>query len=70
MSATGLFKRKGARTGMCEEVCVWDENPHTNTHTMRSRGFGWRIHFGVEVTEVSNNKQTQSIDDCSFCLRG
>jgi hypothetical protein len=25
--------------------------------TVASRGFGWRIHCGVEVTESSTNKQ-------------
>ena len=32
---------------------------HTNTHTSctASRGFGWRIHSGVKVTESSTNKK-------------
>ena len=31
---------------------------HLHTHTScTSRGFGWRIHCGVEVTELSTNKQ-------------
>ena len=29
---------------------------HTNTNT-QPRGFGWRIHCGVEVTVSSTNKQ-------------
>jgi hypothetical protein len=29
---------------------------HTNTNT-QPRGFGWRIHCGVEVTVLSTNKQ-------------
>ena len=30
---------------------------HTHTSCTTSRGFGWRIHCGVEVTELSTNKQ-------------
>jgi len=31
---------------------------HVYTHTSKiSHGFGWRIHCGVEVTELSINKQ-------------
>ena len=35
------------------------ENVHIQTHTSctQSRGFGWRIHCGVEVTESSTNTQ-------------
>jgi hypothetical protein len=29
---------------------------HTNTNT-QPRGFGWRVHCGVEVTVLSTNKQ-------------
>jgi hypothetical protein len=30
---------------------------HTHTSCTTSRGFGWRIHCGVKVTEISTNKQ-------------
>ena len=34
------------------------ERPSTYLHTnTQPRGFGWRIHCGVEVTELSTNKQ-------------
>jgi hypothetical protein len=35
-----------------------DAHLHTHKHTScTSRGFGWRIHCGVEVTELTTNKQ-------------
>jgi hypothetical protein len=30
---------------------------YTQTPNTQPRGFGWRIHCGVEVTESSTNKQ-------------
>jgi hypothetical protein len=41
---------------------------HTNTYTSctPSRGFGWRIHCGVEATESSNNKQMSLSDPQSI----
>jgi hypothetical protein len=40
-----LVGREGERESGCEEERI------------RSCGFGWRIHCGVEVTESSTNKQ-------------
>jgi hypothetical protein len=38
---------------MSEHILPRKHKHHTHTHA----AFGWRIHCGVEVTELSTNKQ-------------
>jgi len=66
--------RKGI-TGYPRAEKLWDfrahihTHSHTSTHTSctTSRGFGWRIHCGVEVTESSTNRQHTHMT-CDFSL--
>jgi hypothetical protein len=45
------------------------EAPYSTVHNpTQSRGFGWRIHCGVEVTESSTNKQ-HTLARLQQCLR-
>ena len=43
---------------MSEHILTRKHKHHTHTHAT----FGWRIHCGVEVTELSTNKQ-QSLNN-------
>ena len=36
---------------------TYTQTPNTQTPNTQPRGLGWRIHCGVEVTELSTNKQ-------------
>ncbi len=45
---------------MSEHILTRKHKHHTHTHT----AFGWRIHCGVEVTELSTNKQHTLFGAC------
>jgi hypothetical protein len=56
-----MASRRSARTELCLLYCLERSSTrlHTNTYTSctQSRGPGWRIYCGVEVCELSTNKQ-------------
>ena len=47
-----MCARRGAGVEVVSESQIYKQTPNTQPH-----GFGWRIHCGVEVTELSTNKQ-------------
>jgi hypothetical protein len=51
---------------MSEHILTHKHKHHTHPHA----AFGWRIHCGVEVTELSTNKQHTLSHACTLCPAG
>jgi hypothetical protein len=60
----GVAPPAGLKSPRISEHTHIHTQTHTHTSCTTSRGFGWRIHCGVEITELSTNKH-HSLAHCA-----